>query len=363
MTLSVFDLHEVNDALRSEFHEVLENVLSTSSFTTGVYVEEFEEALGKYAAADFAVAVNSGTAALTLMLIAAGVGRGDEVILPTATFFASAEAIVHAGAVPVPVDIDDTACISVEAASAALTSRTAAILAVDLYGQPADYDRLRALCDQKGLLLFEDAAQSLGATFAGHPIGGKADALATSFYPTKPLGALGDGGAVLTNDPNLAARVKSLRAHGQFQRDNHAHYGFTERMDTLQAGFLLVKLRELPRVQAGRRQLGDTYRQRLSRNGIPQPAIRPNTTHAFHLVTCYAENRDRLRDSLAEAGIQTSVHYPVPVHLQSAYKGPVRRGELPAAERWAETILTLPFFVGMTESEVDIVVEAVSASC
>ena len=323
---------------------------------SGEEVDAFESALAGYVGAQHAVAVGSGTAALSLALIAAGIGPGDEVILPANTFFATAEAVVAAGARPVVADVDPaTASIDPRSVATVVTPRTAAIIAVHLYGHPADVDGLRTLARQRSVLLLEDAAQAMGAARAGRRVGALGDAAAFSFFPTKILAALGEGGAVTTNDPRLAARVRLLRSHGERVKNLHETMAFNERMDELQAAFLRVKLAVLDDDLDRRHEVVARYEALLA--DIPgveivAPPVGARSVH--HLMVVKVPERDRVLKELHGAGIGAAVHYPTPVHLQPAWQalgtGP---GNAPNAEALAQSVLSLPLYSQMSESRVE----------
>jgi dTDP-4-amino-4,6-dideoxygalactose transaminase len=299
---------------------------------------------------------------LTLMLTAAGIGRGDEVILPPNTFFATAEAVVATGARPVLADVDpDTALLDPDAVAAAITPRTAAILAVHLYGQPVDADRLGEVARHHGILLLEDACQALGGHWAGRPVGTLGHAAAFSFYPSKNLGALGDGGAVVTDDPEIARVVRLLRSHGEVVRHQHECWGACERLDALQAAFLRVKLEHLAEHQRQRSTTARLYRERLA----PLTTVRglhtsPDAGHAHHLFVVTTHERDRVLEGLHHDGIEAAVHYPRPIHLQPGARGLGAEGRFPMAEQLARTVLSLPFWPGMPEEFVDRVAVALA---
>ncbi|MDQ3895751.1 MAG: DegT/DnrJ/EryC1/StrS family aminotransferase [Actinomycetota bacterium] len=340
-----------------------ERVLDSGRFVSGAEVDALESALADYTGAGHAVAVGSGTAALTLALMAAGIGPGDEVILPANTFFATAEAVVAAGATPVVADVDPaTASIDPRAAADAITSRTAAIIAVHLYGHPADVDGVRALAGGRSLLLLEDAAQAMGAVRAGRRVGAMGDAAAFSFFPTKILGALGEGGAVTTNDAQLAQRVRLLRSHGEPLKNVHETMGFNERMDEVQAAFLSVKLAHLDEDLAQRADVVSEYDRLLGElSAVDTFTVPSGARSVHHLMVVKVPDRDRVLKELHAAGIGAGVHYPTPVHLQPAWpqtaSGP---GALPHAEALADSVLSLPLYSQMTPNQVERCVSALA---
>lgn len=359
------DLAAMDGELRQGLRQAFERVLATGRFSAGREVPAFEDALAREVGVDFAVGVGSGTAALALMLIGAGIGPGDEVILPTNTFFATLEAVVTAGAVPVLADAEmATGSVDPASVEAAVTSRTAAILGVHLYGTPADATRLRAMAARHGLLFFEDAAQAIGARWRGRPAGALGDGAAFSFYPTKNLGALGEAGAVTTNDEALARRVRSLRSHGEIVKNVHDEFGFNERLDELQAAFLSVKLARLDRGLEARRALAESYRHLLADVPTVQVLEVPDGAESsYHLFVVKVDNRDAVATFLRAHGIEAAVHYPTPIHLQPACRSlGLAKGAFPNAERLAASVLSLPFFPGMSPEQTRHCVETVSAA-
>ena len=361
-TLPLTDLYALHEPMQVELERAFSRVLRESQFTNGPDVEAFEDELGAFLSAPYVIGVASGTAALTLMLTAAGIGPGDEVILPPNTFFATAEAVVAAGARPVLADVDpDTALLDPDAVADAVGPRTAAILAVHLYGQPVDADRLGAVARRHGILLFEDACQALGGHWAGRPVGTLGHAAAFSFYPSKNLGALGDGGAVVTDDPEIARVVRLLRSHGEVVRHQHESWGLCERLDALQAAFLRVKLEHLAEHQRQRCATARQYRERLgSIADVSALHTSPDAGHAHHLFVVTTHDRDRVLEGLHHEGIQAAVHYPRPIHLQPGARGLGEQGRFPVAEHFARSVLSLPFWPGMPEALVDRVVAALA---
>ncbi|MBW3575947.1 MAG: DegT/DnrJ/EryC1/StrS family aminotransferase [Actinobacteria bacterium] len=358
------DLEVVHEPLAAELRAAFERVLASSSFVGGAEVERFEQVLAEQVSVPHAVAVGSGTAALHLALGAAGVGAGDEVVLPPNTFFATAEAVFATGATPVLADVDpNTALLDPDAVEAAITPRTAAIAAVHLYGQPVDADRFRAIADRHGLFLLEDAAQALGAAWRGRPAGSLGAAAGFSFYPAKNLGALGDGGAVTTADAELARRVRLLRSHGEHPRGVHVVPGFCERMDELQAAFLTAKLPYFQAAQAARRQAVARYRQRLATmEGVGLLETAPGACHAHHLLVARVPRRDAVLAEMHALGVGASVHYRTPIHRQPACPQLGDKGAFPHAEALAANVLSLPLYPGITDELVDHCADALAAA-
>ena len=317
------DLAAIHAPMIDELHDALDQVVAASAFTHGAPVESFEQALAERTGSRHAVAVSSGTAALHLTLAAAGVGLGDEVIIPANTFFATAEAVVAAGATPVLADVDPrTALLDPDAAAAAISPRTAAIIPVHLYGQPVDAPAFRELAGRNGLLLLEDACQAIGARWDRLPAGSIGDAAGFSFYPGKNLGALGDAGAVTTDDEVLARRVRLLRSHGEAVKHDHRRYGFCQRMGGLQAAFLGVKLRHLDAHQRQRDVLAARYDTLLAE--FPEVKgldTAPAARHVHHLEVVLVPERDAVLAGLRARGIDAAVHYPTPIHLHPGAPG------------------------------------------
>lgn len=342
--------------LRQRLGEAFDRVLASGQFSADAEVTLFEEALSARIGVPGAVGVGSGTAAVALALRAAGVRPGDEVILPANTFFATLEAVVSCGAVPVLADVEaETAGLDPVAAEAAVTSRTSAIIAVHLYGIPADMDRLRAVAGRHKILLVEDAAQALGATWHGQPIGAIGNVAAHSFFPTKNLGALGEAGAVTTADVTFAERVRALANHGQRVKSVHEEFGFNERLDELQAAFLRVKLQDLDRDLARRQRLAEAYLGFFAEMaGVRTFVVPPPGVAAYHLFVVRIAARDAVLAELRGRGIGAGVHYPTPLHLQPAcqYLG-YGVGAFPVAEQLAASVLSLPFFPALSLQQVE----------
>lgn len=352
------DLARLHRPLEAELTAEFERVLGASAFVLGSEVEQFEREFAAYCGTAHAVGVASGTAALTMMLQAAGIGAGDEVIVPAHTFIASAFAVLHAGAIPVSADVDaDTGLIDPDAVRAAITPRTSAVLVVHLYGQPCDMDALLAVTEERGLALFEDAAQAHGSDYRGRRAGGLSKAGAFSFYPSKNLGALGDGGAVTTDDAVLAEELRKLRDLGR-RGPTHDLLGYNERLDGVQAAWLRVKLRHLDGWNAARRELAAAYDSALGPAARPLPQS-DRATGNYHLYPIRLPDRDRVAKALEGQGVSTGVHYPLALPDQPAL--PMMHGaDAPHARRWAAEELSLPIFPDMTEAEFEIVVGATS---
>jgi dTDP-4-amino-4,6-dideoxygalactose transaminase len=357
------DLKPLHRELAGELHEAVARTLASGWFVLGREVEAFEEAFARYHGGGSAAGVANGTDAIELSLRAAGVGPGDEVITVAHTAVPTVCAVERAGATPVLVDIDpETFTLDPRAAAAALTPRTRALLPVHLYGHPADLDPLLALAAANDLLVIEDCAQAHGARYRGRLVGTFGHLACFSFYPTKNLGACGDGGAVLTRDPALADRLRRLRNYGQTSRYRHAERGVNSRLDELQAAILSAKLPRLDAHNDCRRRLADLYRAHLDPAAVALPQARPGVRHVYHLYVVRSPQRDALRERLRQAGVDTQVHYPTPVHLQPAYADlGYRPGSLPHTERAAREVLSLPLYVGLAEEDVARVARAARA--
>jgi dTDP-3-amino-3,4,6-trideoxy-alpha-D-glucose transaminase len=355
------DVGAANAELDAELAAAAARVVASGRYLLGPELEAFELVYAEHAGARHCVGVGSGLDALRLALVARGIGPGDEVIVPGHTFVATWLAVSQAGATPVPADVEpDTHAIDPAAVAAAIGPRTAAVVCVDLYGHPADHRALRALCDRHGLWLLDDAAQAHGARLDGRPVGRLAGAACWSFYPGKNLGALGDGGAVTTDDDELAARLRRLRNYGSERKYVHEEIGANSRLDELQAAFLRVKLGRLGGWNARRRRLAARYAEALAGvPGIATPRVRAGAEPSWHLFVVQSPERDALAARLAAAGVETLVHSPLPPHRQPAYAGtPLAGAALPEAERVAREVLSLPIGPHLTDADAERVVEA-----
>ncbi len=356
-------LGRLHAELERELLAAFERVLASSGFILGEEVERFEAQFAAYCEADHCIGVGSGTAALALTLQAAGIGRGDEVIVPAHTFIATAAAVAHTGAVPVLCDVErGTGLIDPDAARSLLSPRTAAVMPVHLYGQAADIDAIRAFADPAGLFVLEDSAQAHGARYRGRRAGSLGAAAGFSFYPSKNLGALGDGGAVCTSDAELAARVRRLRDLGR-QAGEHLELGFNERLDGLQAALLAVKLPYLDAWNAARRELAGRYREALAEH-VELLEERPESPCIYHLFPIRVAGRDQFARALKARGVQTGVHYHPAVDGHPAWRGhELQAGQSPEAQAWAARELSLPMHPHLLEHELEHVVQAVREVC
>jgi dTDP-3-amino-3,4,6-trideoxy-alpha-D-glucose transaminase len=357
-------LDNADPELLAELQDVVARVSREAAFTLGAEVEGFEREFAQWCEAGHAVGVSSGTAALELALRGLGIGPGDEVIVPTNSFIATAEAVSATGATPRLVDVDpETALLTAEIVEAALTERTRCAIPVHLYGRTVAIEPLLELCHAKGIFLVEDACQAHGARHRGRPVGSLGDAGCFSFYPTKNLGAWGDGGAVVTDDGELAARLHLLRSHGEATRHQHELVAGTDRLDALQAAILRVKLDRLDEANRRRRAAGAALREALAGSPVTVPAeAAAEGDHVFHLFVVRSSERDALREHLAAEEVASAIHYPTPIHLQPAYAelglGP---GSLPTAERLATESCSLPIFPTISPAEIDRIATAVKS--
>jgi dTDP-4-amino-4,6-dideoxygalactose transaminase len=359
------DLRAQGRELHDEFNEVFESVLSRAAYTMGAELREFEAAFASFCEVAHCVGVSTGTDAVRLALQAAGVQPGDEVIVPVNTFIATAEAVSHCGATPVFVDcLPDTANIDPSRIGEAVTPRTVAILPVHLYGQPADMESIGRIAGERGLAVVEDACQAHGARFQGKPCGSMGITAAFSFYPGKNLGALGDGGAVTTSGEEEDRMVRQLRNHGELAKSVHEAVGYCNRLHNLQAGFLGVKLPHLPGWNESRRTAAGRYTVAIGGHEALKPiAQRDDVESVYHLYVLQCPERDHVRDKLMEGGVQSGIHYPVPLHLTPAYAGQgYGPGDFPVAEALASSILSLPMFPQITPQQQDYVVDRLVAA-
>jgi dTDP-4-amino-4,6-dideoxygalactose transaminase len=341
------DLARQASDLRDELEAAFDSVVGRAAYTMGPELQRFEEAFAALCGCRHAIGVSSGTDAVKLALLAAGVRPGDEVIVPVNTFIATAEAVTHIGATPVFVDcLADSGLIDPAAVGPAVTPRTTALLPVHLYGQPADMNALAAVASARGLTIVEDACQAHGATWQGRPVGSFGAAAAFSFYPGKNLGALGDGGAVTSNDDRVAETVRLYRNHGQEDKYTHRVVGYCDRLHNLQAAFLLVKLERLPGWNEARRVAARDYDASLAgMPGVSVTRVHDGRGAVYHLYVVMVEERDAVRERLREQGVESGIHYPVPLHLQPAYGSlGYGAGDFPVAERRARRVLSLPMF-------------------
>jgi dTDP-4-amino-4,6-dideoxygalactose transaminase len=356
------DLPAQYRALKPEIDSAVGRVLESAQFILGPAVTAFERDFAGFCTAKEAIGVNSGTSALHLSLLAAGVEPGDEVITVPFTFVATVAAIEYAGARPVLVDVDpEFLTMDPAKLEAAITPRTKAIIPVHLFGQPADMDPIMAIARKYGLVVIEDACQAHGAEYKGRRCGSIGQLGCFSFYPGKNLGAYGEGGAVVTSDPDLAKKIRLLRAWGEETRYEHKYRGFNYRMDGVQGAILGVKLRYLEAWTEARRRNAAEYGRQLADTSVTLPRERDEVRHVYHLYVVRLQQRDAWRDRLTQAGVQTGVHYPIPVHLQPAYRDlGYSAGAFPVSERASAEVLSLPMFPELTHDQIKDIALALS---
>jgi len=364
MKVNFLDLKAQYHSIKEEIDGAIQQVLERSAFAAGPFVKAFEEHFAEKHQSKYCVGVSSGTAALHIVLMALDIKAGDEVIVPANTFFATPEAVSLTGARPVFVDHEpEYYNIDSAAIEKAVTPRTRAIIAVNLYGQPAQLDKVKAIADRHKLILIEDCAQSHLATLNGQSTGTFGHCGCFSFYPGKNLGAYGEGGAVITNDEELYKKMMMLRDHGSAQKYHHELIGHNYRLEGLQGAILDVKLKHLPAWTEVRRKNADLYRKYLA--GCPQvtlPKEMPGAKHVYHVFVIRTPRRDEMIKYLQEQGVYTNIHYPIPCHLQKAYAFlGYHRGAFPLSEKFADELLSLPMSEQLKEEEIVYVCEKVKA--
>ena len=341
--------------LKKEMQSAYERVYERAWYIDGVEKKEFEDAFASYCGVNHCIGVGNGLEALRLILQGMHIGQGDEVIVPATTFIATALAVSYVGATPILVEVNkDYYTLDCDLIEEKITSRTKAIIAVHLYGQCCDMDRINLIAKKHGLKIIEDAAQAHGALFKRKKAGSLGDAAAFSFYPGKNLGALGDAGAVVTNDKELADEIRALSNYGSIQKYHHVYQGTNSRLDELQAAFLQVKLPYIDKWNEWRRRTAEKYLQLIDNNKIVLPKVSEDTEAVWHVFAIRTENRDELEKYLNENNIGTTIHYPVAMHLQKAYEGlGLKEGDLPVAEMIAAQELSLPMFYGITDEQIE----------
>jgi dTDP-4-amino-4,6-dideoxygalactose transaminase len=341
-------------ALKAEIDAAVSRVFTSGRFVLGPEGEGLERELAQFLGAPHAVGCNSGTDALHLPLVAAGIGPGDEVVIPGFTFFATGEAVSYTGATPVFADVDPgTFNLDPNSLRKSITGKTKAVIAVHLFGQCAALDQIADICKTKKLILVEDCAQCIGADYDGKRAGSWGDFGGFSFYPTKNLAAAGDAGLITTNKPEFDSSLRMLRHHGSRQTYLHERVGWNSRLDELQAAVLRVKLKNLARFNEARRAVARRYREKLAGANVILPAEHGRGTHVYHQFTIRSERRDAIREALAKEGIASSVFYPMPLHKQPAYEDIARDVSLPVAEKVAKTVLSLPIHPLLDEASID----------
>ncbi|MBN1901539.1 DegT/DnrJ/EryC1/StrS family aminotransferase [Candidatus Sumerlaeota bacterium] len=358
--IPLVDLKAQYHAIREEIDEAIQNILENSQFIMGEPVKRFEEEFAAFCGVKYAIATSSGTTAIHLALIASGIGAGNEVIVPSHTFIATAEPICHCGAVPVFVDVDpDTYNMDANLLEAAITPRTRAIIPVHLYGQCAEMDIILEIARKHKLTVIEDCAQAHGAKYKSFPAGTLGDFACFSFFPGKNLGAYGDAGMVVTNNEEHATRLRLLTNHGRKLKYEHEIIGYNYRMDALQAAILSVKLKRLATWTEARRRIARTYNYLLENLPIVTPY--EEYWHAYHLYVIQCEERDNLAKRLKENGIATGIHYPVPLHQQPCFQHlpGIKDYRLPVTEKLASRILSLPIYPELTNDDQNYIAESI----
>lgn len=363
MSVPFLDLSATTQEIRAELEFAIAETLSASRFVAGPQVEAFEREFAEYCGVQNCVGVSNGLDALSIILRALEIGSGDEVIVPANTFIATWLAVSHVGAKLVPVEPDEaTFNIDPHKLNAAVSTRTRAIIPVHLYGRPADMDAVNAVARRHNLAVIEDAAQAHGATYHGRRTGSLGTAAAFSFYPTKNLGALGDAGAVTTDDEHLARRIRRLRNYGSLERYVHAELGFNQRLDELQAAILRVKLRYLDCWNAKRRQVASVYRSRLEATPLRLPDAPEGTDHVWHLYVVRPPDRAVFQRGMQACGVETLIHYAVAPHLQEAYRSlSLSVGDLPISEKLHSEVVSLPMWPQISSAQIEKVCSSVGA--
>jgi dTDP-4-amino-4,6-dideoxygalactose transaminase len=358
------DLKSQYNSIKDEINTAVLNVLDSTQFILGDEVAAFEQEFATYCSAEHGVALNTGTSALHLALLAAGIGAEDEVITVPFTFVATVAAIAYTGATPVFVDIDPVSyTMDVNQIEKAITAKTKAIMPVHLYGQPADMDPIMEIANRHGLKVIEDAAQAHRSEYKGRRVGSIGDIGCFSFYPGKNLGAYGEGGMAVTNNPEYAQKMRMLRDWGQDGRYNHVMKGYNYRMDGIQGAILRVKLRYLDQWTDARRTHAAQYDALLADSGLKTPVAMPYGHHVYHVYVLRVPQREALQQKLNDRGIQTGIHYPIPVHLQKAFADlGHHRGDFPESELVAAEVLSLPMYPELSEAQINVIATAVGES-
>lgn len=351
--------------IREELDRAIQEVLDCNWFIRGAKAKIFESEFAKYCGVKYCVGCGNGLDALYLLLKAYEIKEGDEVIIPSNTFIATALAVTHVGAVPVFVEPEiDTYTIDATKIEEKITKNTKAIIPVHLYGQAADMDKINEIARKYGLVVIEDAAQAHGVKYEEKRAGSLGDAAGFSFYPGKNLGAMGDAGAITTNDQKIAERVRALSNYGSDFKYHHIYQGVNSRMDEMQASILSVKLKRLDAWNQCRQEIASRYLKEIQNEKIIKPAVITNGIHVWHIFALRAKSRpdrENLRRHLAEHGIETNIHYPIPIHLQIGYKNlGIKQGTFPVAEEISDTELSIPMYYGLKEDEVDYIIKVIN---
>ena len=362
MTIPFVSFLPMERELDAEIREAFDRVFRRSWYTSGEEVREFEKCFAAYCGATYCIGTGNGLDALTMILKAMEIGAGDEVIVPSNTFIATALAVSRVGARPVFVEPEtETFNMDPDRVEGAISEKTKAIIPVHLYGTACDMDPILSVAKQYGLRVIDDCAQAHGAVYKGRRVGSLSDAAGFSFYPGKNMGALGDGGAVVTDDQELAEKIRALGNYGSVQKYDHIYQGYNSRLDELQAAFLKVKLKNLDRMNAERRRIALRYLTGIRNEQVILPVVPEYTVPVWHIFAVRCRKRDALEEHLHRKGIGTGRHYPVPIHLQKCYGDlGFREGDFPIAEEISRTELSLPLYYGMTDAEIDYVIEMIN---
>lgn len=362
MNVEFNSFDRIQKDISAQMHDAFERVYNSRWYIDGVEKREFEQMFAGYCNTDYCIGVGNGLEAIRIILQGMDIGTGDEVIVPATTFIATALAVTYTGALPVLVEVDPCLyTIDANRIEEKITQRTKAIIAVHLYGQCCDMDTINEVAKRHGLKVIEDAAQAHGALYKGRKVGSLADAAAFSFYPGKNLGALGDAGAVTTNNRGLADKIRAISNYGSAEKYHHIYQGTNSRLDELQAAFLKVKLPELDKWNTWRKSVAARYLQGINNPLIILPVTANYSDPVWHIFAVRCSRRDELADYLKQNGIHTVIHYPIAIHNQEAYKGTsVSEGVFPIAEEIAATELSLPMFYGLTDEEVDYVIDCIN---
>lgn len=362
MKIPFASFEPMHKEIRAELDEAYERVLNCNQYIRGKECEKFENEFAEYCSAKYCVGVANGLDALYLILRSAGIKAGDEVIIPSNTYIATALAVSYTGAKPVLVEPAlQSYNINPQLLEEKITNRTKAIIAVHLQGRPADMDSIKKVAKKYNLLVFEDAAQAHGALYKGKRVGSLGDAAGFSFYPGKNLGALGDAGAVITNNKELADKVQAYGNYGSDYKYHHIYKGNNSRLDELQAAFLRAKLLHLDRMNRERRYIANRYLKEIKNPKIILPQVIKDAESVWHIFSVCCKRRDELANYLRDQGIETNRHYPIPIHLQECYKDlNIKKGELPIAEEISATQLSIPMYYGMNEEDISYVIKAIN---
>ena len=361
MRVPFVSFEKMHEEIKEEIKEVFNSVLDRNWFINGLEVEKFQKEFANYCGAKYSIGCGNGLDALMLILKAYGIGNGDEVIVPANTFIATALAVSYVGAKVVLVDCNDNYNIDTNKIKKAITDKTKAIIAVHLYGMPADMDNINSIAKEYNLIVIEDAAQAHGALYNGKKVGTLGDAAAFSFYPGKNLGALGDGGAVVTNNKDIADKIKAISNYGSVKKYHHIYKGVNSRLDEVQAAFLRIKLNKLDKWNKDRMNIASKYMENLKEISITLPKLSDSSQSVWHLFVIRTDFRDDLQEYLKNKGIETLVHYPIPIHLQESYEELGKKSEsYLIAEEYSKKILSLPIWYGMSNEQILYVCDSIN---